>query len=138
MRWNGFYIGCRVLDTSMIFVLKRALLLTARQAPSMRPTKDIDLEGVTINDAAHLIALFFDVLAADIEPDGPEFDRESLQTELNAEAAYFTGVRLRFTGNLDTADDSPRMMYLRHWYGNRRTQTVSRTYCTRAYPRGII
>ena len=53
----------------------------------MRPTKDIDLEGVTSNDAAHLTAIFDDVLTTDVEPDGIEFDRELVQTEPIAEGA---------------------------------------------------
>jgi hypothetical protein len=86
-----------------VFVLKGALLLRAWNAPSVRPTMDIDLLGRTSNEPANLTRMMRDVCQHDVEPDGLTFDAASVTSQVIAEEADYEGVRLRFRGNLGTA-----------------------------------
>lgn len=85
------------------FVLKGAMMLRARNAPDSRPTMDIDLLGMTANDASSLIARFDRVLRLDVVDDGLHFDPSTLRTEAITKEAGYDGVRLRFQGALDAA-----------------------------------
>src|ERR1700722_16833402 len=51
------------------FVLKGALMLTAWNAPLLRPTMDIDLLGRTNNDIAAVSAIVREICAGRVEPD---------------------------------------------------------------------
>ncbi len=86
------------------FVLKGALMLTAWNAPLLRPTMDIDLLGRTDNDTAVVAAVVKQVCSERIEPaDGLVFDPATVEAERIAEAAEYEGVRIRFRATLDTA-----------------------------------
>lgn len=85
------------------FVLKGALMLRAWGSPEFRPTKDIDLLGITSNVDADIISQIRDVIAMDQEPDGLAFDPNSIQVERITTDAEYEGVRVRFKAKLDTA-----------------------------------
>jgi predicted nucleotidyltransferase component of viral defense system len=86
------------------FVLKGALMLTAWNAPLLRPTMDIDLLGRIGNDIGAMTAIVREICAGDVEPDdGLVFDAATVQGERIAEAAEYEGVRIRFRATLDAA-----------------------------------
>lgn len=85
------------------FVLKGALLLRIWDAPTVRPTKDIDLLGRTSNAPEALEAIIREVCQLTVEDDGLEFDSDRVSGEAIAEEADYAGVRLRFRGKLGTA-----------------------------------
>ena len=86
------------------FVLKGALMLTAWNAPLLRPTMDIDLLGRTGNDIEAMAAIVREICAGRVEPDdGLVFDAATVQGERIAEAAEYEGVRIRFRATLDAA-----------------------------------
>ena len=85
------------------FVLKGALMLQVWRSPTTRPTMDIDLLGRTSNAEAALVEQLQDILAVDVEPDGLDFDADSIRTERTTEGAEYEGIRIRFSGVLDTA-----------------------------------
>ena len=86
-----------------MFILKGALMLVAWRLPISRPTKDIDLLGKTRNDIEHLVAIAQEICKTDVEPDGLIFDAGSVVGERIAEDAEYEGVRVRFSGHLQTA-----------------------------------
>ena len=86
------------------FVLKGALMLTAWNAPLLRPTMDIDLLGTTGNDLGAMAAIVRQICAGHVEPDdGLVFDAATVQGERIAEAPEYEGVRIRFRATLDAA-----------------------------------
>ncbi|MDE0330769.1 MAG: nucleotidyl transferase AbiEii/AbiGii toxin family protein [Nitrospinae bacterium] len=85
------------------FVLKGALLLRVWRAAEFRPTMDIDLLGRAGNEEAEIVAQVHDVLHTDVEADGLTFDPESIRTERVIEDADYGGIRVRFSGALDSA-----------------------------------
>jgi hypothetical protein len=86
------------------FVLKGALMLTAWNAPLLRPTMDIDLLGRTGNDIEAMAAIVRQICTGRVEPDdGLVFDAATVQGERIAEAAEYEGVRIRFRATLDAA-----------------------------------
>jgi predicted nucleotidyltransferase component of viral defense system len=85
------------------FVLKGALLLTAWQAPSSRPTMDIDLAGRTTNDPNDIKEIIRTVCSAGVEPDGIEFESTTLAVSRIKEDAEYEGVRIQFHATLAKA-----------------------------------
>jgi hypothetical protein len=85
------------------FVLKGALMFTAWQAPVTRPTKDIDLLGITDNSVDAIVAIARDICLQEVEADGLVFEPDSVRGERIVENADYGGVRVRFRGTLGTA-----------------------------------
>ena len=86
------------------FILKGALMLTAWNAPLLRPTMDIDLLGRIGNDIEAMSAIVREICAGRVDPDdGLVFDAGTVQGERIAEAAEYEGVRIRFRATLDGA-----------------------------------
>jgi hypothetical protein len=85
------------------FILKGALLLTAWRAPVSRPTMDIDLSGRTNNDLDHIKEITSSVCQAPVEPDGIEFNRDSIEVSRIKEDADYEGVRVQFHATLARA-----------------------------------
>jgi hypothetical protein len=85
------------------FVLKGSLMWVAWCAPVRRPTKDIDLLGKVPRDADALRAVFADVCRQPVEPDGMNFDPESIKVSAIAEATEYGGIRVRLHGRLGNA-----------------------------------
>jgi predicted nucleotidyltransferase component of viral defense system len=85
------------------FVLKGALMLTMWEVSRTRPTKDIDLLGHIANDTDRIVEVVKKVCGQEVEPDGVDFDQDSVQGQRIAEETEYEGVRVRFRGNLGTA-----------------------------------
>ena len=85
------------------FVLKGALMLTVWEAPSQRPTMDVDLLGQLDNDIGFIIGIVKEICSGDVEPDGLVFEANSARGERITEAADYEGVRVRFNGSLGSA-----------------------------------
>ncbi|QDU80637.1 hypothetical protein Pla110_23680 [Polystyrenella longa] len=85
------------------FVLKGAMMLTAWQIPTTRPTRDIDMLAQISNDLDAVLGVIIEINQTETEPDGLIFDTENIITERIAEDALYEGVRARFRGNLDSA-----------------------------------
>ena len=64
---------------------------------------DIDMLGKTSNDEANIVSQIIDILNVAVDPDGLNFDVESIQSERIKEDAEYQGVRVRFRGILDSA-----------------------------------
>ncbi len=85
------------------FVLKGALMFTVWQAPPARPTTDIDLLGQMENQVETIVAIVRDICSQKVEPDGLNFDPESVEGKRIAETADYQGVRVSFRGGLGNA-----------------------------------
>ena len=85
------------------FILKGALMLRARQLPSFRATKDIDLLGITSNKEDTLKKIIEDIITIGVEPDGLIFKRETIRTEQITANAEYKGIRVCFICSLDSA-----------------------------------
>lgn len=82
------------------FILKGGMLLHAWSPSSFRPTRDIDMLGVTSNDAERLKAQIGDILATPVEDDGLMFSADALEHEQIVKDAEYKGIRFRFLGLL--------------------------------------
>jgi len=78
------------------FILKGALLLTAWQAPTSRPTLDIDLAGRTDNGLENIRTVVRSLCAIDVTEDGITFNAESVEVSRIEEDADYEGARARF------------------------------------------
>ncbi|MGB3209274.1 MAG: nucleotidyl transferase AbiEii/AbiGii toxin family protein [Desulforhopalus sp.] len=86
------------------FVLKGALMLRAWKSPIFRPTMDIDmLAQRTSNEVAEMEKLIRSICETKVDSDGLEFDSTSVQGVRIVEDADYEGVRILFSGKLDTA-----------------------------------
>jgi predicted nucleotidyltransferase component of viral defense system len=84
-------------------ILKGALMLIAWQAPSSRPTTDIDFLGKLSNDPATVADITRAICKTLVEDDGLLFDSAALTAESITEDADYRGIRVRFTGKLENA-----------------------------------
>lgn len=84
-------------------ILKGALMLIAWQAPSSRPTADLDFLGRHANDPEAVAAMVKEICSEVVEDDGLTFSPESIIAEFITEDADYKGVRVRFMGNLENA-----------------------------------
>ncbi len=85
------------------FVLKGAMLFTAWTEKMHRPTKDLDLLAYGNSSGENMIALFQEVCQVDVEPDGLEFDKGTVQVEEIREDQENEGQRVRLTARLGNA-----------------------------------
>ena len=85
------------------FILKDALMLTVWKAPVSRPTRDMDFLGRIDNDIGAIAEAVSDVCSTEVEPDGLEFNQDTIEAERIAEDADYEGVRVLFQGNLGNA-----------------------------------
>ncbi len=85
------------------FVLKGALMFTVWQAYPARPTMDIDLLGRTENQVETIVSIVRDICRQKVEPDGLNYDPESVEGKRIAETAEYQGVRVSFRGSLGNA-----------------------------------
>jgi hypothetical protein len=75
------------------FLLKGALLFDLWFDVPLRATRDIDLLGFQLPDAAYLIKAFEDLCALGVD-DGIEFDGGSIRAEEIRKEANYTGMRV--------------------------------------------
>lgn len=84
-------------------LLKGAALLRAWEVNPARPTMDIDFGVSRILTVEEAMAFVADCLAVNAEPDGLEFDPESINGEMIRIAQDYPGVRVRCRGTLGAA-----------------------------------
>ena len=84
------------------FVLKGAMLLTNWFTDPHRATRDIDLLGFGDPSPDAMIAVFREILAADVA-DGVEFDSNALRVDQIREELEYGGLRLRTTASISGA-----------------------------------
>jgi len=82
------------------FTLKGALMLRVWGITLSRPTMDIDLLGRTDNDILTIIDIIRDICHTAVEPDGIQFDLDSIRGEPIRETAAYEGVRVYVKGSL--------------------------------------
>ena len=82
------------------FVLKGALMFTAWNIQASRTTKDIDFLGKLENSVEAIITVMRDTCIQTVEPDGMNFDPESVSCNLIIEDAVYEGIRVFVRGNL--------------------------------------
>jgi len=85
------------------FILKGAMLLATWTGRPHRPTKDLDLLGLGDTSAERLQEVFRDICQAEVEPDGLEFDAESIQITQIREGLEYPGQRIRLEARLGNA-----------------------------------
>jgi predicted nucleotidyltransferase component of viral defense system len=85
------------------FILKGALMLRVWNSPDIRPTMDIDVLGITDNEALNIVRIIREIIAIKVDNDGLTFDADSIKTEQITEDAQYKGLRVNFDGLLGTA-----------------------------------
>lgn len=77
--------------------------MRAWRSPEIRPTMDIDMLGITSNEESNIIAQIREIIALDVEPDGLDFDPDSVRAERIIENADYEGLRILLNGTLESA-----------------------------------
>lgn len=85
------------------FVLKGALMFAAWRAPASRPTKDIDFLARVENTPDRILPLLREICLLPVEPDGIQFDPDTMHAEVIKEDADYEGLRVTFTAKLTNA-----------------------------------
>lgn len=83
------------------FVLKGALLMLCWPSGLARATSDIDLSVSTKLDIDTISKALKEICQASVEPDGIEFDANSLETEFLTAGGENPGIRSRFWAYMD-------------------------------------
>ena len=81
------------------FVLKGALLLQVWTEVTYRPTRDLDLLGKEMSNAAYQ-KVFSEVCSQDVEDDGLSFPSETIRVERIRDEEAYAGVRVRLEARL--------------------------------------
>jgi len=97
-----FLYRLAISEHSNKFILKGALLLRAWGLEKYRPTMDIDLLGLSTNNAEKIIMQIADICSQSVLDDGLSFDINSVKSEQITEGADYIGSRILFSGKLDT------------------------------------
>lgn len=82
------------------FVLKGGLMFMGWEIPLRRFTRDIDFRGFINNEITNVTQIIKEICLQEVEPDGIEFNIESITTEVITEAADYPGIRVNFSGHL--------------------------------------
>jgi hypothetical protein len=82
------------------FLLKGALLFDLWYDVPLRPTRDIDLLGFGMAEIPHLIKVFEDLCAIQVE-DGINFESASITAEEIRKDANYSGTRVTVVGTID-------------------------------------
>jgi len=85
------------------FVLKGAMLFAAWSDRSHRPTRDLDLLGYGDASEQQLIMSFQQICQAEVEPDGLEFDAQSIRVTEIREDQEYDGRRVQLVAKLEKA-----------------------------------
>ncbi len=85
------------------FTLKGAMLFAIWMDKPHRPTMDVDLLGAGQPSADELRAVFQDICAAAVEPDGMRFDGASVRVAEIREGNIYQGLRINLVGYLGSA-----------------------------------
>lgn len=84
------------------FLLKGALLFDLWYDVPLRPTRDIDLLGFGMAEIPHLLKVFEDLCAIEVE-DGINFEATSIKAEEIRKEANYSGTRVTLIGTIDGA-----------------------------------
>ena len=84
------------------FLLKGALLFDLWYDVPLRPTRDIDLLGFGMAEIPHLLKVFEDLCAIEVE-DGIKFEATSIKAEEIRKEANYSGTRVTLIGTIDGA-----------------------------------
>ena len=118
------------------FILKGALLLRVWDAPSMRPTRDIDMLGRLANDPTVVRESIERICRQEVPNDGVVFDTADLKIEAITEDADYLGVRVRFLAHIGSAR---QVMRLDVGFGDAATVQDQLTYPTLLdYPAPVL
>lgn len=85
------------------FILKGAMLFTAWTGQPHRPTVDMDFLGHGVVSSERLADVFRNVCAIEVEPDGLEFDANSVEAAPIREEQVYQGQRVTLTAFLGKA-----------------------------------
>lgn len=85
------------------FVLKGALLLRVMGVSELRPTRDIDLLGLSDSDQSTLEQTMRECCTITVPEDGLEFDPYTVQSREIREQQSYPGFRITFQGSLGSA-----------------------------------
>ncbi len=85
------------------FTLKGALMLRVWNPATYRTTRDIDLLGRLSNAVDAVAEVVRDICRQEVDPDGLEFDAETVRGESIIEDGDYQGVRIGFRGSLGGA-----------------------------------
>lgn len=85
------------------FILKGAMLFTAWTGQPYRSTADIDFLGHGVVSSEGLAGVFHDICAVEVEPDGLEFDANSVKAAPIREEQIYQGQRVTLTAFLGKA-----------------------------------
>ena len=84
------------------FLLKGALLFDLWFDVPLRATRDIDLLGFGLEDAAHLIQVFHEICAIESD-DGIRFDESTIKAQEIRKESNYSGIRMTLYGFIDSA-----------------------------------
>jgi predicted nucleotidyltransferase component of viral defense system len=85
------------------FILKGAMAFDLWIGTEHRPTRDIDLLGHGSNEPESMEGTFREILSTRVEPDGVEFDLDSIETQRMAVGEPYPGIRVRVDADLGGA-----------------------------------
>ena len=85
------------------FILKGAMLLNIWMDRFHRPTRDIGFAGQGDTSPEQLVSIFQEICQLKVDPDGLEFDPESIQVTEIRETHEYHGQRIRLSVNLGNA-----------------------------------
>jgi predicted nucleotidyltransferase component of viral defense system len=92
-----------VSNHSKSFVLKGAMLLSVWIKARYRTTRDLDLLGYGENSEPRLTKVFRDICGEKVEPDGLEFDQDSIRVGEIREDQEYQGQRIKLDARLGKA-----------------------------------
>lgn len=84
-------------------VLKGALMIAMWNAPASRPTRDIDFLAELDDDVETITSVVKEICNQETEPDGLDFDPETIAGEMIKESDEYPGIRVKFQGHLGEA-----------------------------------
>jgi predicted nucleotidyltransferase component of viral defense system len=85
------------------FILKGAMLFALWRDKPYRPTRDLDLLGCGIASGQNLKTIFQKILTIPVQPDGIEFEPDSISIQDIRGAQEYPGKRVGFSGSLGNA-----------------------------------
>lgn len=85
------------------FILKGALMLLVWDVYDRRVTLDIDMLAKANNQVEHIVNIIKNIILVDVEDDGIRFDLNSVSGKTIKEDADYSGVRIGFIAELDSA-----------------------------------
>ncbi|MFC1479366.1 nucleotidyl transferase AbiEii/AbiGii toxin family protein [Planctomycetota bacterium] len=85
------------------FILKGAFMLRAWDFPATRPTKDLDFSGKFTNNPDTAISMVTDIISDETEPDGIDFNTDSVSADQIIADADYVGLRIMIRGLMGTA-----------------------------------